>query len=207
MKCWLSVSHWMNPLPDIALDTLLVSRLGEESLPATPSPDLIAKSRECHKRVALNVGGVRHEVTWRLLEQFPNSRLGRLARAETHQQILHLVSDYNLSQNEYFFDRRVQPCYYSGYSLTSVSFFRHPRSFNSILNFYRTGKLHINEEMCVLAFQADLEFWEIDDTILETCCRERYERQLAVINQEMEAECVEMQEDAPEMFSSSWSGR
>ena len=91
--------------------------------------------------------------------------------------------------------------------MTSVSFFRHPRSFNSILNFYRTGKLHINEEMCVLAFQADLEFWEIDDTILETCCRERYERQLAVINQEMEAECVEMQEDAPEMFSSSWSGR
>ena len=28
----------------------------------------------CHKRVALNVGGVRHEVTWKLLEQFPDSR-------------------------------------------------------------------------------------------------------------------------------------
>ena len=97
----------MNPLPDIALDTLLVSRLGEESLPATPSPDLIAKSRECHKRVALNVGGVRHEVTWRLLDQFPQSRLGRLARVESHQQIMELVSYYDLRSNEFFFDRSV----------------------------------------------------------------------------------------------------
>ena len=62
--------------------------------------------RRCHKRVALNVGGVRHEVTWRLLDQFPQSRLGRLARAETHQEISNLVSDYNLLQNEYFFDRQ-----------------------------------------------------------------------------------------------------
>ena len=75
------------------------------------------------------------------------------------------------------------------------------------MNFYRTGKLHINEEMCVLAFQADLEFWDIDDSILETCCRDRYERQLAMVNQEMENECFEMQEDAPEIFPPSLAGR
>ena len=36
----------------------------------------------------------------------------------THEEIMDLVSDYDLMGNEYFFDR-------------------HPRSFNTILNFYR----------------------------------------------------------------------
>ena len=114
-----------------------------------------------------------------------------------------IVADYSLQDNEYFFDR-------------------HPRSFNSILNFYRTGKLHINEEMCVLAFQVcnpdakesnnfhvqgDLEYWGIEDSILESCCRDKYDRKLAVVTQEMESECFEMQEDAPEIFPSNCCGK
>ena len=57
-----------------------------------------------------------------------------------------------------------------------------------------------------MAFQADLEFWGIDDSILESCCREKYERKLATVNQEMERECVEMQEDAPEIFPNNCMG-
>ena len=60
--------------------------------------------------------------------------------------------------------------------------------------------------MCVLAFQADLQFWGIADSILESCCREKYERKLATVNQEMERECFEMQEDAPEIFSNNCWG-
>ena len=45
-----------------------------------PDPFIISKSRKLNKRVTLNVGGVQHEVLWRMLEQLPNSRLGLLAQ-------------------------------------------------------------------------------------------------------------------------------
>jgi hypothetical protein len=39
------------------------------------------------------------------LIKIPYSRLGRLARASTHEEIVKLCSDYSLVDNEYFFDR------------------------------------------------------------------------------------------------------
>ena len=51
-----------------------------ESFPTIPNPIIIAKSRMLHKRVKLNVGGIRHEVMWKMLEQVPKSRLGRLGK-------------------------------------------------------------------------------------------------------------------------------
>ena len=76
------VSHWINPLlPDIALHTLPSNPQADlddrDSWPhsqddqeqRTPSVEVIIKSRRCHKRVALNVGGVRHEVMWTMLQQ------------------------------------------------------------------------------------------------------------------------------------------
>jgi len=120
--------------------------------PSVPDTFIIIKSKQMNRRVSLNVGGVRHEVMWRMLEQIPHSRLGKLAKATTHEDIMVICADYSLVDNEYFFDR-------------------HPRSFNSILNFYRTGKLHVQDEMCVLAFRDDLEFWGVDEAYLESCCQ------------------------------------
>ena len=90
--------------------------------------------------------------------------MGKLAKVESHEEIMNLVTDYSLADNEYFFDR-------------------HPRSFNSVLNFYRTGKLHVNEEMCVLTFQNDLEFWGLPDSLMESCCKDKYESDLLYVLQ------------------------
>jgi len=133
--------------------------------------------------VTLNVGGVRHEVLWKMLEQIPNSRLGLLAKACTHSEILFLCADYSLVDNEFFFDR-------------------HPRSFNTILNFYRTGKLHVADEMCVLAFSDDLDYWMISDLYMEACCVEKFAMKKELVVEEMEETTAKLEKADEEDFGS-----
>ncbi len=165
-----------------------------EDSPATPllrdlmtdshPPDnfIIAKSRQLNKRVCLNVGGVRHEVLWKMLEGIPRSRLGRLAcQATTHEKILDLCDAYSLVDNEYFFDR-------------------HPRSFNAILNFYRTGKLHVVDEMCVMAFADDLDYWGIDEVYLESCCQNKFNTRKEHVVDEMKKEASNIKKEVEEDF-------
>ena len=69
-------------------------------------------------------------------------------KAKTHEDILNLVDAYSLSKNEIYFDRD-------------------PATFNCILNFYRTDRLHVLDEICILDFADDLEFWKIKELNLE----------------------------------------
>ena len=129
----------------------------------------------------------RHEVMWRMLEQLPDSRLGRLCQANTHAAIMALCNDYSLLDNEYFFDI-------------------HPRSFKSVLGFYRTGKLHVVDEMCVLAFSEDLEYWGIDEIYLETCCQGKFNIRKEAIMEEMKKELLNIKKEEPDVFPETRCG-
>ena len=124
----------------------------------------LSQSKMMNKRAVLNVGGERHEVLWRTLEQIPYSRLGdkkfqvctwkiigfcRKIGSSLFPWISYgagwlLLADrwpINEKNRLYIFDSNL-------YWPDNEFFFdRHPRSFKTILNYYRTGRLHATDEM------------------------------------------------------------
>ena len=103
------------------------------------------------------------QATWSLLERLPQTRLGKLRSCRTEEEILKLADGFDPDLNEYYFDRQ-------------------PRNFNCVLSFLNTGKLHLGEETCVIAFSQDMEYWGVDDLYLEPCCVQRYYQQRELLN-------------------------
>ena len=153
--------------------------------PAPPPPSegytSILRYRQIHRTVMLNVGGEKHEVAWKTLEQMPSTRLGRLASASTHRDIIQCADYYSLIDNEFFFDR-------------------HPRSFKTILNYYRTGRLHVVDEMCIIAFSDDLQYWDISELWLETCCQNKYMVRKEYVEEEMVKEAQALKKETSEFW-------
>eukprot|EP00795_Rhopilema_esculentum_P011582 gene11582-21819_t len=97
-------------------------------------------------KVIINVGGQRH-VTYRsTLRNVPDTRLSWLADGPAIHS-----ADYDRETGEYFFDR-------------------HPSVFSHILNYYRTGKLHVPYDVCGPLYEEELQYWGIDDSQVESCC-------------------------------------
>ncbi|XP_031713464.1 potassium voltage-gated channel subfamily D member 3-like isoform X3 [Anarrhichthys ocellatus] len=102
-------------------------------------------SKRQDELIILNVSGHRFQ-TWRTtLDRYPDTLLG-----SSEKDFF-----YNEEIKEYFFDRD-------------------PDAFRSILNFYRTGKLHYPRQQCITAYDEELIFFGIIPEIIGDCCYEEY---------------------------------
>ncbi|MGH0179822.1 UNVERIFIED_CONTAM: hypothetical protein FKN15_018455 [Acipenser sinensis] len=103
------------------------------------------KNKRQDELIILNVSG-RHFETWRTtLDRYPDTLLG-----SSEKEFF-----YNEETKEYFFDRD-------------------PDIFRSVLNFYRTGKLHYPRYECISAYDEELSFFGIIPEIIGDCCYEEY---------------------------------
>lgn len=117
-------------------------------------PDNIHLSSARKLHAIINVGGLRYQLPWTTLEDFPLSRLGQLHLCSSFDEIMGICDDYDVTHNEFFFDR--SPC-----------------AFRTILTFLRAGKLRSLREMCALSFREELLYWGVPEDSLEWCCRRR----------------------------------
>ncbi|KAL3866942.1 hypothetical protein ACJMK2_044189 [Sinanodonta woodiana] len=81
------------------------------------------ESTKKDKRLKLNVGGVYFETLTSTLENIGGSRLALLAQLQEGDD------SWDPEKQEYFFDR-------------------HPGVFMSVIHYYRTDELHIDQNLC-----------------------------------------------------------
>lgn len=112
-------------------------------------PKLSSVGRRNENRICINVGGRKFETYKTTLKAIPDTRLSWLSENRS------LNPDFDPSTGEYFFDR-------------------HPGMFQMILNYYRTGKLHVPMDVCGPAFEEELAYWGLDETQIEPCCWNSY---------------------------------
>lgn len=110
-----------------------------------PVPPLKQIRKKADEKIVINISGQRFECWQSTLEKYPHTLLGSVEKEFF----------YDEETNEYFMDRD-------------------PDLFRHILNFYRTGRLHLPKSECITAFDEELSFFGIGADLMSDCCYEEY---------------------------------
>ena len=177
------------------LEAAFLTADGHDVLLYDDFSDEIQQSREI---ICLNVGGTRFHVLKSNFATWPSTRLSRLIRAQTEDEILRLcdgfvpITESTVGRVEYFFNRNWT-------------------TFNSILDIYRRGKLHGMTASCAMTFHDDLDYWGIDELFLDPCCALKYYPERETCQNELEGEKISKEKAAQrkldEDFGQSMPGR
>lgn len=100
-----------------------------------------ATRRPEHSKVIIDIGGTRFVTKKSTLLTVPNTRLSDLL----------LTENCDKDSPEFYFDRN-------------------PFLFQNILDYYRSGTLHLPQNLCGMAIQAELEFWGLHEAHISSCC-------------------------------------
>lgn len=90
--------------------------------------------------VNLNVGGKVFHIPKHLVLQHPKTRIGILALCTDPIKRMTLCDDYNVQNNEFFFDRD-------------------PMFFHYIFHFYCSKVLWVMDSLCPVNFEEEMSFW------------------------------------------------
>ncbi len=124
------------------------------TLPRTRFAHCNGSTSSDEKEIAVNIGGVRLVLRGDILSRYPDSRLAELVNCSTRSfdVISSLCDDYDLGKREFYFDRD-------------------PDSFKCIVEVYYFGEIHMKRGICPICFIKEMEFWKIDLSYLDECCK------------------------------------
>ncbi|XP_041848824.1 potassium voltage-gated channel subfamily V member 2 [Melanotaenia boesemani] len=116
--------------------------------------------------VNLNVGGKVFHIPKHLVLRYPKTRIGILALCDDPVKRQTLCDDYNVQNNEFFFDRD-------------------PMFFHYIFHFYCSNVLWVMDSLCPVSFEEELSFWGLRLKDTPRCCRILFEEKLDDIRDQL----------------------
>lgn len=112
--------------------------------------------------VMLNARGSQFKIPLKTLLAYPNStRLGKLSKFNemTSNEVNELCDSFSKENNEFYFNRNA-------------------RVLSIVLDYFLTGELHVDSDLCEVFLINELEYWMVDFEEVKHCCKNDFERKL-----------------------------